>query len=77
MNREELLAVIADAMQVRSVPPDAAMGKTRGWDSMSQVRIMLDLEEKFGVDISSDQFGELTSLARIEEFLRASNVLAD
>lgn len=76
MRREDLLAIIADALQTQAVSSDAAMGKTRGWDSMSQVRIMLDLESKFGVEVLPDQFGELTSLARIEEFLKASNVLA-
>lgn len=75
MLREKLLSLIADAIQSRNVPADAAMGKTRGWDSMSQVRIMLDLEEKFGVEIPSDQFAELTSIARIEEFLKASDAL--
>jgi acyl carrier protein len=66
---EDLLAFIALKLRCKTVEPDAAMGKTRGWDSMAQVDLVLSLEEKYGVRVPPDMFGELSSVPAILDFL--------
>jgi acyl carrier protein len=67
--QEDLLAYIAQTLRCKVIGPDAAMGKTRGWDSMAQVGLLLSLEEKYGVRVPPDMFGQLITAQAILTFL--------
>jgi acyl carrier protein len=67
--QDELLAFMAQKLRCKGLGPDAAMGKTRGWDSMAQVELLLSLEEKYGVRVPPDMFGELSTVPAILTFL--------
>jgi acyl carrier protein len=67
--QDELLAFMAQKLRCRALGLDAAMGKTRGWDSMAQVDLLLSLEEKYGVRVPPDMFGELSTVPAILTFL--------
>jgi acyl carrier protein len=67
--QEDLLAFIALKLRSKPLGPDAAMGKTRGWDSMAQVDLILSLEEKYNVRVPPDMFGELSTVTAILAFL--------
>jgi acyl carrier protein len=70
MSKEvDLLAFMGAQLKRKEIGPTAEMGKTPGWDSMAQVDLMLALEERFGVQVPPDLFGELTSVAKILAFL--------
>jgi acyl carrier protein len=66
---EDLLTFIAQKLRSKAVTADAAMGKTQGWDSMAQVELILSLEEKYGVQVPPDMFGELSTAPAILNFL--------
>jgi acyl carrier protein len=53
------------------VPPDASAETFDGWDSLRHIELMLELELGFGVRIPAEQVPELTSIAAIEDALRA------
>jgi acyl carrier protein len=69
--QEDLLAFMAQKLRCRTLGPDAAMGKTRGWDSMAQVELILSLEEKYGVQVPPDMFGELSTVPAILGFINS------
>ena len=77
MNKNDLKLLIASALKVGVIDEISEMGKTRGWDSIRQVQLMLTLEEKCGVAIPADAFGELTSFSEIALFLKSESVLTD
>lgn len=66
---EELLPFIAQNLRSKELSADAEMGKTKGWDSMAQVELILSLEGRFGVHVPPDMFGELSSARTILSFL--------
>ncbi|MGA7323957.1 MAG: acyl carrier protein [Rhodomicrobium sp.] len=67
--QEDLLAFMALKLRCKALGPDAAMGKTRGWDSMAQVELLLSLEEKYSVRVPPEMFGELSTVPAILTFL--------
>jgi acyl carrier protein len=73
VTQEELMAFVAQKLRLKEIGPDAAMGKTRGWDSMAQVELVLSLEEKYGVSVPPDMFGELAAIPAILSFLNSRN----
>jgi acyl carrier protein len=74
---DDLKVFLAATLQIKSVDENAEMGRTRGWDSIRQVQLMLALEERCNVSIPADAFGELTSFSNIAAFLRDEAVLVD
>lgn len=60
--------------QVFSDLPDAEIesatfGQTRGWDSLTHLQLVGQLEIDFGVTVPADAIGSLTSFARMLEFV--------
>lgn len=66
---DELLSFIAQNLRCKELTADAEMGKTKGWDSMAQVELILSLEARYGVRVPPDMFGELASARAILGFL--------
>lgn len=66
---EDVLAFISRNLRCNGLSADAAMGKTRGWDSMAQVELILSLEAQYRVQVPPDMFGELSSAQAILNFL--------
>lgn len=77
MTRQELLDFLRSELRLPALDETASMGKTRGWDSLKQVTLLLTMEQKFGVRIEPHVFGELTSVDRISSFFRDRGVLSD
>lgn len=71
--RERVRETIATVWGLAAVdvPPDASAETFDGWDSLRHLELMLELELGFGVRIPADQVPELTSVAAIEDALRA------
>jgi len=55
--------------QVLDLPPaqaeHAAVETTPGWDSLAHFRLLMAVEEEFGVSFSPDEIDELDSVERI------------
>ncbi len=42
-----------------------------GWDSLGQLMVIVELEQRFNIQISPEQGEELTSIGKIESFLKS------
>lgn len=77
MTLDDLKLLIAKTLNIKEVDDHAAMGKTRGWDSLRQVQLMLAIEQAADVMVPPDMFGELVSVGAIIQFLTNEAVLTD
>ena len=57
------------------IVPESSPHTLEGWDSLSHLELMLELEETFGVRFSTEEMSNLTSVSRIEAALRERGVL--
>ena len=74
---DKLRAIMAEVLRLPAerIGPDAAIGNVPNWDSTAHMRMMLALEDEFGVDLDESHMVEMTSLAKIRavvEELRAA-----
>ena len=72
MTQQHLLEAIRKSLKLAKLEETARMGSVRGWDSMRHVRLMLDLERVYQVEIPPDLFGSLTSVESIASYLGAT-----
>ncbi|MBR1217513.1 hypothetical protein JQ557_05915 [Bradyrhizobium sp. U87765 SZCCT0131] len=74
----ELESTIATALGVpaASITDDLAYRDIAEWDSLAHVRLMLEIEARYGVAITSDHVSELTSVGAIRAFLLNGLTLA-
>lgn len=75
MTQDDILQLIGGVLQVDVVPPDAAMGKMRGWDSFGQINVVLAIEAAAGIKLPGDAFGRMTSVPAIMEILAEQGVV--
>jgi acyl carrier protein len=73
---DDLTAFIGQTLKAGSLDPDAGMGRTRGWDSLAHVNLILDIEQWAGVSVPPELVGELTTLKALAGYLRDLGVLA-
>lgn len=61
------------AARVLDIPPEQARearaDNTPGWDSLAHLRLLMAVEEEYGVSFSPDEIAELDSVDRIVEAL--------
>jgi len=74
---DKLRAMMARILRLPAerIGPDAAIGNVPNWDSTAHMRIMLALEDEFGIELNEEQMVEMTSLTKIRavvEELRAA-----
>ena len=64
---DEIRTIVAQALRlpVERIGPDAAIGTVPNWDSTAHMRMMIALEDAFGIDLDESRMVEMTSLARI------------
>jgi len=73
---DDLTAFIGQTLRAGTLGPDAGMGRTRGWDSLAHVNLILALETWAGVPVPPELMGELTTVEALASWLRAQGVLA-
>jgi acyl carrier protein len=74
---DRIRAIMARVLRVPAdrVGADAAIGNVPNWDSTAHMRMMLALEDEFGIDLDETRMVEMTSFAKIRavvEDLRAA-----
>jgi acyl carrier protein len=69
---EQVRGLVAGALQVplEAVSDGLSFGDLPEWDSMGHMEVMVQLEERFGVEISADTIAALTSLEAICAYLK-------
>ena len=69
---ERIRAIMAEALRlpVDRIGADAAVGTVPNWDSTAHMRMMIALEDAFGIDLDETRMVEMTSFARILDTVR-------
>jgi acyl carrier protein len=64
---DRIRAIMAHVLRlpVERIGSDAAIGRVPNWDSTAHMRMMLALEDEFGIVLDADRMVDMTSLARI------------
>ena len=64
---ERLRLLVADVLELEPDAVDGSAGKDTlpEWDSLAHLRIVGAVEEEFGVKLTMQEIGEMTSLAAI------------
>jgi len=64
---DRIRTIMADALRlpVERIGDDAAIGTVPNWDSTAHMRMMIALEDAFGIDLDEGRMVEMTSLAKI------------
>lgn len=65
---EQLFEFMKTSLRLRRFDGTSVLGKERGWDSLTHVRLMLALEREYSVVIPPERFGELDSADKIVAF---------
>jgi len=70
--RDQIRDTVAEVfgMPVAEVPQDASIETVESWDSLRHMELMLELEMRFGVQMTTDVMPTLISVEAIEEFLQ-------
>jgi acyl carrier protein len=68
----DIQTLVAEALQIPAgeATPDLAFGDLPQWDSMGHMEVMLLLEERYAVEINADTIASLTSIPRIDAYLK-------
>lgn len=69
---EQVRDLLAGALQVpaEAVTTELSFGDLPEWDSMGHMEVMMQLEERFGVEVSADTIAALTSVEAICAYLK-------
>ncbi len=69
---EQVCSLLAGALQVpaEAITADLSFGDLPQWDSMGHMEVMMQLEERFGVEVSADTIAALTSVPAICAYLK-------
>jgi acyl carrier protein len=64
---ERIRAIMAEVLRlpVDRIGADAAIGTVPNWDSTAHMRMMIALEDTFGIDLDESRMVEMTSFAKI------------
>ena len=63
-----LITLVARVLDVpRAEAPEACVDNTPGWDSLAHLRLLMAVEEEYGLTFSPDEIAELDSVASISD----------
>ena len=76
MSSELLRQAFVDALDL---PPDTdvealEIGKTANWDSVAHMALVAELEDRFGIELETDDLVEMSSFSKSLEILRRYGV---
>jgi acyl carrier protein len=64
---ERIRTIMAEVLRLPAnrIGADTAMGAVPNWDSTAHMRMMIALEDAFGIDLDESRMVEMTSFSRI------------
>jgi len=73
---EELRAVLAEAFTAEAdeLTDEASPEQISGWDSLTHLNMTVALEERFGVELTTDDIMQMSNVGAIRRVLRAHGV---
>jgi acyl carrier protein len=71
-NQERILNIIAEVVSVPAsqLSPALSSGELDAWDSLAHLRIMMMVEEEFGINVDMDAAGELQNVPEIAAYVQ-------
>jgi acyl carrier protein len=60
--------------EVTDINPDAPLKELDGWDSMRAINFQMELEQEFGVDLSSEQITGNSTIGEVTGMLLSKGV---
>ena len=69
---ERIRAIMAEVLRlpVDHIGAEAAIGTVPNWDSTAHIRMMIALEDAFGIELDESRMVEMTSFAKISHTVR-------
>ena len=69
---ERIRAIMAEVLRLPEdrIGADAAIGTMPNWDSTAHMRMMIALEDAFGITLDETRMVEMTSFAKIRDTVR-------
>jgi acyl carrier protein len=69
MMDERIRAIMAEVLRLPQdrIGADAAIGTVPNWDSTAHMRMMIALEDEFGIELDESRMVEMTSFAKIRD----------
>ena len=52
-----------------TIKVDSTMADTPGWDSLTHINLILEIEREFDIQLSGDDIAEMQSISKIVEIL--------
>jgi acyl carrier protein len=77
MTVDELKSTLARILRLKEIDLTETMGKTRGWDSLRHIQLILELERVTAVQIPPELFGSLNTAQALMAFLRDNGALTE
>jgi acyl carrier protein len=70
---DKIRAIMAEVLRlpVERIGADAAIGTVPNWDSTAHMRMMIALEDEFGVELDESRMIEMTSFSSIRAVVDA------
>lgn len=71
IDSKDVIELVAGALDVdpSALSPRTTSDEVPQWDSLGYLRLLMAIEERFGVRIELEKMPELNSIARIVEYL--------
>ncbi|MDB2476128.1 acyl carrier protein [Paracoccaceae bacterium] len=68
--------VLSDMLRVNqnTIKPESRLGDLPGWDSLSHVSVLLELEKVYGIKVSRQAYEKCSTMSGIIEFLGEKGV---
>lgn len=68
--KEEFEKIFKKVIGVKSVTDDMEMNNIAEWDSLKQVQLIAELEEKLGLEFEFEDIITMTSIKKIDSVLK-------
>lgn len=73
---DRLLDLFASALSVdsHSLNEDSSPENTASWDSVSNMMLVAGIEDEFGIELTTNEITQMTSLGHAREILRKRSI---
>lgn len=57
--------------ETRPLTPEMTAGDVRGWDSLAHLKLIMTVEERFKIQFSNQELGQIQSIGVLLDLIRA------
>lgn len=71
---EPLSVLLARVFNTQELPDSAGMADVQGWDSLTHMDLIAQIEETYSLELTGDEIAEMQSIGSIREILARRGV---